>query len=126
MGDWEEDNRVHVARDKMKKESRAEAESICTLAGLPPERMWELANGYWPLAPQYDEARRPWWLVQTAIGLIRMGWRKRVMSIEWDATPHRCVVTIDNVTKDDTMVHASSVAKAVEYLTSLRIYAKGS
>jgi hypothetical protein len=112
---------LHVRRDTMATESRAEVESILTLAGLKPSRMWELTNGYWPLAPAYDDVRCPWWLAQTSIGLIRIGWRKRVLSIEWDATPHRHVVTSDDVTKGETMVHAYSAAKAVEYLTALRV-----
>lgn len=120
---WEAENAVHSRREKMAADSRSEVESILTLAGLKPDRMWELANGYWPLAPSYDDVRYPWWLAQTSIGLIRMGWRKRVISIEWDATPHRHTVTSDEVTKDDTSVHAHSVAKAVEYLTTLRIAA---
>jgi hypothetical protein len=116
-----QDRDRHSMRERMVTESRAETESILTLAGLPPERMWELANGYWPLAPEYDDVRRPWWLAMTSLGLIRIGWRKRVLSIDWEATPHRHVVTSDDVTKDDTGVHAYSTAKAVEYLTALRV-----
>lgn len=111
---------MHSRRERMREESQAEVESVLTLAGLKPERMWELANGYWPLAPTYDDVRKPWWLAQTSLGLIRIGWRKRVMSLEWDATPHRGVVTDDEVTKSETMVHAYAPAKAVEYLTRLR------
>jgi hypothetical protein len=117
---FERDNKIHHERERMREESRGETESILTLAGLKPERMWELANRYWPLSPQYDYARRPWWLAQTSLGLIQIGRRKRVISIEWDATHRRVVVTEDNVTKSDTMVHAWSTAKAVEYLTRLR------
>jgi hypothetical protein len=101
-------------------ETREEVTSILTLAGLKPERMWELANGYWPLAPSYDDVRSPWWLAQTSIGLIRIGSRKRVISIEWDACKVRGIVTTDDVTKGETMVHAWSTSKAVEYLQRLR------
>ena len=104
----------------MRTESREEATSILTLAGLKPERMWELANGYWPDAPTYDDVRTPWWLAQTSIGLVRLGWRKRVLEIDWSATSTQVTVTEDDVTKELTMVHAYSQAKAVEYLTSLR------
>ena len=120
MQDWERDNVMHSHRMKMAKESREEVESILTLAGLKPTRMWELANGYWPLAPTYDDVRRPWWLAMTSLGLLRIGWRKSVMSIEWDATPIKAVVTDDQVTKEETMVHAYTTAKAVEYLQRLR------
>jgi hypothetical protein len=117
---WERENDMHARREKMRDESRSEVESMLTLAGLKPGRMWELANGYWPLAPHYDDVRRPWWLARTSIGLIEIGRRKRVISISWNATDVRAVVTEDDVTKEDTMVHAWSVAKAVEYLTRLR------
>ncbi len=111
---------MHTHREQMVTKTREEVTSILTLAGLRPERMWELANGYWPLAPSYDDVRSPWWLAQTSIGLIRIGSRKRVVSIEWDACKVRGIVTTDDVTKRDTMVHAWSMAKAVEYLQRLR------
>ena len=116
----ERDNDMHSRREVMRDESRGEVEAMLTLAGLKPSRMWELANGYWPLAPNYDDVRRPWWLAQTSIGLIEIGRRKSVISISWDATKVRAVVTEDDVTKKDTLVHAYTQAKAVEYLTHLR------
>jgi hypothetical protein len=115
-----QDHEMHLRREQMRTESREEAMSILTLAGIKPERMWELANGYWPDAPTYDDVRTPWWLAQTSIGLIRIGWRKRVLEIDWSATSTLVTVTEDDVTKGLTMVHAYSQAKAVEYLTSLR------
>lgn len=90
---------MHTHREQMVTKTREEVTSILTLAGLRPERMWELANGYWPLAPSYDDVRSPWWLAQTSIGLIRIGSRKRVVSIEWDACKVRGIVTTDDVTK---------------------------
>lgn len=111
---------VQSLRERMVKDSRAEVESILTLAGLAPTRMWELANQYWPIAPDYDSVRRPWWLAQTSLGLIRLGWRKRVLEIDWSATGIAAIVTEDDVTKESTMVHAYRTAKAVEYLQRLR------
>lgn len=111
---------MHTHRDRMREESEGEVESMLTLAGLKPTRMWELANRYWPLSPNYDDVRRPWWLAMTSVGLIEIGRRKRVISISWKATNVRVVVTEDDVTKDEAMVHAWSHAKAVEYLTRLR------
>ena len=120
MSDYERDRATHARREKMVAETRDEVASILTLAGLRPERMWELANGYWPLAPSYDDVRSPWWLAQTSIGLVRIGWRKRVVEIDWEATGIKAVVTEDDVTKGATMVHAWTTAKAVEYLQRLR------
>jgi hypothetical protein len=108
-------------REEMREKTRREVESIFTLAGFAiPRRMWELANGYWPDSPEYDDVRSPWWLVQTSIGLIRIGNRKRVLSIDWEACEVRGLVTQDDVTKGDSMVHAWTVEKAVEYMRELR------
>jgi len=120
MQDWERENAIHQQREEMRDKGREEITSILTLAGLRPKRMWELANGYWPLAPTYDDVRRPWWLAKTEIGLIRIGWRKRVLSIEWEETGISAIVTDDNVTKELTLVHAYSQEKAIEYLKLLR------
>lgn len=62
---------------------------------------------------------RPAWLVKTRYGLMEIGWRKRVIQIDWRDTNLRRVVTADDVTKTDTCVHAWSVEKAVEYLRVL-------
>ena len=61
----------------------------------------------------------PAWLVKTSYGLIQIGWRKRVIAIEWSDTPIRTIVTDDNVTKSDTMVHAWSEETALKYLKAL-------
>lgn len=116
---YDRERQMHRRREQMREESRAEVTSILTLAGLTPTRMWELANGYWPDHPEYDDVRRPWWLAQTSIGLIRIGRRKRVIMIDWEATDVRGIITDDDVTKDSDGVHAWSVEKAVEYVRRL-------
>lgn len=98
-----------------------EAKSLFTLAGIPVLAHWKLANEYWPDAPDYYEtkAKSPWWLMKTSRGLIRIGWRKRVIEIDWSDTDIRKVVTTDDVTKDQESVHAWTALKAAEYLTAL-------
>lgn len=100
----------------------AEARALFLLAGIEVKSIHELANKYWPMTEGYRSAREkdPWWLVQTHFGLIEIGWRKRVISIDWSNTELRIILTKDQVTKEINMVHAWSYAKAVEYLTSLR------
>lgn len=95
--------------------------ALFVLAGIPVKTFHKLANNYWPECAEYERLRReyPWWLAETDFGLIRIGWRKRVISIEWEGTSIRKEVTKDEVTKDKQMVHAWSYAKAVEYLTAL-------
>lgn len=94
-------------------------DGIFSEAGVPVDAHWELANGYWPRAYVKDVIENPWWLVLTPIGLIEIGWRKRVISINWEATGLPHMVTSDAVTKDEYHVHACSREKAVEYLKAL-------
>lgn len=96
--------------------------AIFLLAGFPVTKTYKIENGYWPDVPDYAGLRResPWWLVGTGAGLILIGWRKKVISIDWSDTAIRETITTDEVTKDLHMVHAWSFAKAVEYLNALR------
>lgn len=97
-----------------------EAKALFLLAGFEVKNFHQIENQYWPDA--YVELRKenPWWLVETTFGLIKIGWRKRVISISWESLPFRGVITDDSVTKDDTMVHAYSLSTALLYLTNLR------
>ncbi len=108
------------ARERMRKESRKKVDAIFALSGFNVSKVWELANQYWPNHPDYDDVRSPWWLFSTDIGLIQIGRRKRVWHIQWDTCTVRGIVTGDEVTKEDTYVHAYSEEKAIEYLKSLR------
>ena len=97
-----------------------QARALFLLAGIDVSAVFKIENDYWPSA--YVEARQksPWWLLKTEYGLIRIGWRKRVISIDWTDTSVRKPVTEDDVTKGGTYVHAWTHAKAVEYLAALR------
>lgn len=99
-----------------------EMRALFLLAGIEVLAADRLENDYWPLYPEFDDVRRasPWWLVQTPFGFIKLGWRKRVIAIDWSRTAIRGEVTRDEVTKSETNVHAWSYASAVAYLTKLR------
>lgn len=112
---WELRRLCEERTEREEKEFRA----VFTLAGIEIQKHWLLQNNYWPNTPDYFDIRTPWYLFRTPLGLIRIGWRKRVISIHWDDTPIRKEVTAENVTKDDTMVHAWNLEKAVEYLKAL-------
>ena len=100
----------------MKKE---EMLSLFTLAGIPVLKHWELANGYWPDSYIEIRAAHPWWLVRTPFGLVQIGWRKRVIEIDWSDTEIKAIITLHDVTKSETMVHAWGVENALQYLTAL-------
>jgi len=96
-----------------------ELDGLFALAGIEVIKKWKLPNQYW--GPS-DETQNPhcWWLVKTPAGLIEIGWRKRVIEINWSDTNVKAVITKDDVTKSETMVHAHTKEKALEYLTELR------
>lgn len=93
--------------------------AIFTLAGIEVTRWHEVANKYWP--PAYTDMREahPWQLAMTKHGPITIGWRKNVISINWEDTSAKVMVTEDDVTKKETLVHAWSYADAVKYMTVL-------
>lgn len=93
--------------------------SLFLLADIEVLAHWELANNYWPTAYVQLVLENPWWLVKTKAGLIKIGWRKRVMSIDWSDTPIRQIITEDETTKELTMVHAWSEEDALRYLKAL-------
>lgn len=99
---------------------REHAVSLFEMAGFDVKSVHELPNGYWP--ESYVELRRdnPWWLMETQIGLMKIGWRKRVIQITWTDTAVRGIVTTDEVTRETDLVHAYSYAKALQYLTDLK------
>jgi len=98
--------------------------AIFLLAGIEIKSFHQLPNGY---CGDLCCPHRPWMLAETKYGLIRIGWRKSVISIEWPNS----VVTIsgkavkpkaDEWVTDlgDGGVHAWGYAKAVEYLSEFR------
>lgn len=113
---------THGYRPEHSERSKWETfEAVFTLAGIKILGHWELTNQYYPRSYVDAVLSNPWWLVMTEMGLIEIGWRKRVININWQHTPVRRVITEDNVTKDSSMVHAYSIEKALEYLKSWQV-----
>ena len=100
-----------------------EVQAIFALARIPVLASKALIDGYGygPHDPRLYETppRCVWWFVKTPFGWIEIGWRKRVISIDWTDTKVRKIITVDYTTKDETSVHAWTEAKAIEYLTAL-------
>lgn len=93
-----------------------ELDSIFHLAGVTVLNKWQIQNRYWGKTVDGRTPAVPWWLVKTYLGLIEIGWRKRVISIDWSDTRVKTIVTTDEVTKDESGAHAYSVEDAVKYL----------
>jgi len=92
---------------------------VFTQAGFALYVLHHLPNGY------SSESARPWFRVETEIGVFTLGWRKRVISINWAEVPHgdkniMALFETEDVTKDPVSIHAWSKEKAVEYLSKIR------
>lgn len=91
------------------------------LAGLEYTDVFNIENGYCGNNCCPD---KPWFLFRTKYGLIKIGWRKRVIDIDWSDTTLRAkdILPEDDrwVTSWDCGVHAWGYGKCVEYLTVLR------
>lgn len=105
-----------------------EVKAIFLLSGLGATSFYEIKNEY------YSSSGEPWWLVRTEFGLIKIGWRKRVINIDWTDTGlvideesdgdyefHKRPISNDDTTKWESGIHAWGYAKAVEYITNLKV-----
>lgn len=115
-----ESTRNHPDNIEWKKRWLSEARMMFTLAGMAPIYVREIDNKY--CGPKCCP-HRVWLLVTTRAGVIEVGWRKRVIVIDWsasDVTKTAADLFADeNVTKGDRMIHAYSYEKATEYLTKI-------
>ena len=73
----------------------------------------------------------PWYVVTTRIGHIKVGWRKRVIVLDWQRTSihnkerasyHQRdgLFPYENVTQDTNMIHAYGYEKLTSYLKKLK------
>jgi hypothetical protein len=104
----------HIARRNL---ARSKMESVFKTAGYHQIALNETPNQYWR-----DPEALPWFEVTTEHGFFVIGWRKRVISIEWGESlkvPEETFADQD-VTKDHEMIHAWGYDKAISYLTAIR------
>lgn len=80
----------------------------------------EIPNGY---CSDWCCEDKPWFVVTTPIGRVTIGWRKRVISIDWRGSLVRRsadeLFPKENVTKDGQLIHAWGREKAAEYIRVL-------
>jgi hypothetical protein len=94
--------------------------SILNYSNFSYTSHWLLPNEYINYDPIISLAN-PWILLQTPIGCVKIGFRKKVFSIDWSPTPIFQKITDDDTTSEDTCVHAWTEEKLIEYLVSLNI-----
>ena len=95
-------------------QDKNKTKALLEVAGHRVHAIYKLENQYDP-----DWAERPWWMVMTDYGPIIIGPRKRVVNIGWEHTGIRGKVTDDDVTSEETCVHAYTTEKIIEYLRNL-------
>ncbi len=80
----------------------------------------EIPNGY---CSQWCCSQKPWFIVTTRVGRITIGWRKRVISIDWSgstvAASAEELFPEENVTKEGWLIHALGYAKAATYIAKI-------
>jgi hypothetical protein len=100
-------------------ENKTEREKI---TGLFPQPIFvrKITNGY---CSKWCCADRPWFVVTTSIGPITIGWRKRVLSIDWSDTSvtksAQDLFPGEDVTKGEKSIHAWGYGKARQYISVL-------
>lgn len=80
----------------------------------------EIPNGYCSL---WCCRNLPWFIVTTTIGRFKIGWRKRVIHIEWTDTigtkTAEELFPKEKVTKGDKYIHAGGIETARRYINTI-------
>jgi hypothetical protein len=102
-------------------QARAKAEREQLLALFPnPIFVEEIPNGY---CSDYCCKHLPWFIVTTSVGRIKIGWRKRVINIDWSETKgtktSEELFKDENVTKDTRLIHAWGADDAKGYVEAI-------
>jgi hypothetical protein len=98
------------------------ADQKADLLGLFPSPIYveEIPNGY---CSQWCCKLLSWFIVTTHVGRIKIGWRKRVILIDWSETQKTKtseeLFAAENVTKDKRMIHAWNLTDARRYIGAI-------
>lgn len=103
-------------RQRLEREERLYFKEILLKAGYGDAELTAIPNGYCPC-----ENCAPWFKFQTHLGAIVIGWRKRVINIDWSDTRQdmHLLFCSEDVTKGQYHIHAYGKEKAVDYLMRL-------
>ena len=115
-----ESTRNHPDNIAWKAQWLRDARTMFATAGLAPVYVREVDNEY--CGPKCCP-HRVWLLVTTRVGVVKVGWRKSVMVVDWSASDVAETADVlfagENVTKGDRMIHAWGYEKATEYLAKI-------
>lgn len=112
------------AKETMNPERDALIDSLVELAidTLGVSYFEVIENEYWHSGSRAAWLS-PWVIVHTSKGPIKIGWRKRVIVLDWSESLIKAKAEVlfatEDVTKCDGLMHCWSLEKAKEYLTVL-------
>ena len=99
-----------------------ELTELFKLAGFDTIHVETIDNQYCGEACCY---RYPWVVVTTKKGRIKLGWRKRVMNLDWSESDIKAIGTElfkdENTTTGNHYIHCWGKDKAIEYLKKLNL-----
>jgi hypothetical protein len=105
-----------------KKKTKGEFQKAFSDAGLNTIFMEEIPNEYFGEDDTWGIGD-PWYIVTTSIGHIKVGWRKRVIVLDYERTTIEDfagkLFPDEDVTMGDRMIHAWGYEKLTEYLKKL-------
>lgn len=128
---WEYYHRA-CNEERLAKDEAEKFQEVFQKAGFQKFVLTPVHNEYCP-NPSTCTSCAPWYVVDTEIGSIKVGWRKRVINIDWGnlkaerklrsfflKTNISSLFKSEDVTVGDTYVHAWGWDKATEYLSKIR------
>ena len=110
-------NNSLLASESFQNELKEEKEKLIACFGSKQIYVKPIKNGY------FSDSLNPWFSVITYKGEIIIGWRKRVIVIDWAKSDvsmlTRYVFVDEDTTKEDRMIHAWGYEKATQYIKTL-------
>ena len=114
-------HQVYQKKEDLIERKRIEKEGIISLFGDNLIYVEEIPNQYYGDSDPYGKMF-PWFRITTKVGHFVIGWRKRVIEINWKDT--KCKISAnslfpdENVIKIDNTIHAWSLEDAKKYIKS--------
>lgn len=105
---------------KVQEAAKDEREGLLAAFGGAKIFVEEIPNGYFD---SWHTKHLPWFVVTTIKGRIKIGWRKRVINIDWEdstiKTKAKDLFPNEDTTKEDRYIHAWGYDKAAEYINTI-------
>lgn len=116
-------NETYLLNPKYQQQGIEERAKLLQLFGEEKIFTLEIPNEY-----RKDDPHFKWLMVTTKVGHIKIGWRKRVINIDWSGTIIKEsgieLFPTEEVTREGKSIHAYGYEKAQEYIDKLLSHAR--